>query len=152
MVCTKIETKFLGNVGNLKVFSAQNQVVSKKNKNKKKVFTDFETDLLAEISNSKVFFAQNQVVSKKRKRSSPILRLLFGTTRNSKRLREGCFTMGGLFSNFHPKSTSNPPKRFEFAYFTSQWGSSPPTPPWLRYCSSPNFGQKLGPNLIEDLF
>ena len=56
-VCTKIETKFLGKLGNSKVFSAQNQVVSKK----KKVFNDFETD-------SNVFSAQNQMVSKKKKK------------------------------------------------------------------------------------
>ena len=60
-VCLKIETKFLGKLGNSKVFSAQNQVVSKK----KKVFPEIEADFLAEIRNSKVISAQNQVVSKK---------------------------------------------------------------------------------------
>ena len=76
-VCPKIDTEFLGKLGNSNVFSAQNQVVSKK-KRKKKVFTGFETDFLAEIGNSNVFSAQNQVVSKKKKkRSSPILRLIF---------------------------------------------------------------------------
>ena len=71
-VCPKIQTKFLGKLGNSKFFSFQNQVVSKK----KKVFAEIETDLSAEIGNSKVFSAQNQVVSKK-KRSSPKLRLIF---------------------------------------------------------------------------
>ena len=61
-VCPKIETKFLGKLRNSKVFSAQNQVVSKK----KKVFTEIETDFSAEIENSNVFSAQNQVVSKKK--------------------------------------------------------------------------------------
>ena len=42
-------------------FSAQNQVVSKKQK--KKVFTEIESDFPAEIGNSNVFSAQNQVVS-----------------------------------------------------------------------------------------
>ena len=69
----KIETKFLGKLGNSYVFSAQNQVVSIK----KKVFTGIETDFSAEIRNSKVFSAQNQVVSKKKKRSSRKLRLIF---------------------------------------------------------------------------
>ena len=66
-------------LGNSKVFSARNQVVSKK-KRKKKVFAEIETDFSAEIRNSKVFSAQNQVVSKKKKkkkRSSPKLRLIF---------------------------------------------------------------------------
>ena len=49
-VCPKIETKFLGKLRNSKVFSAQNQVVSKtKKKEKKKVFTEIETDFSAEI-------------------------------------------------------------------------------------------------------
>ena len=55
----------------------------------------------------------------------------FGRNRKSKRFRGGCFPMGrGLFSIFHKKSGSKPPKRCDFAYFTSQWGgSSPPAPP-----------------------
>ena len=56
--------KFLGELGNSKVFSAQNQVVSKK----KKFFAEIESDFLAEIRNSKLFSAQNQVVSKKNKK------------------------------------------------------------------------------------
>ena len=63
-VCPKIETKFLGKLRNSKVFSAQNQVVSKK---KKKVFTEIETDFSAKIGNSNVFSAQNQMVSNKKK-------------------------------------------------------------------------------------
>ena len=54
----------------------------------------------------------------------------FGPIRKSKRLREGCFPMEGLFSIFHKKSASKPPKWCGFAYFISQWGgSSPPAPP-----------------------
>ena len=63
-VCPKIETKFLGKLGNSKVFSAQNQVVSKK----KKVVTEIETDFSAKIGNSNAFSVQNQVVSKKIKK------------------------------------------------------------------------------------
>ena len=79
-VFTKIETDFSAEIGNSNVFFAQNQVVSKKIKIKKKVFTKIETDFSAEIGNSNVFFAQNQAVSKKKKkkkRSSPKLRLIF---------------------------------------------------------------------------
>ena len=69
-VCPKIETKFLGKLGNSKVFSAQIQVISKK----KKVFTEIETDFTAEIGNSNVFSAQNQGGLQKikiKQRSSP---------------------------------------------------------------------------------
>ena len=52
----------------------------------------------------------------------------FGPYRKSKRLRGGCFPMGGLFSIFHKKSASKPPKTCDFAYFTSQWGGSSPPP------------------------
>ena len=45
------------------VFSAQNQVISKK-----KVFAEIETDFSAEIRNLNDFSAQNQVVSKKKKK------------------------------------------------------------------------------------
>ena len=84
-VFTKIESDFSAEIGNSNVFFAQIQVVSKKQKNKKKkkkVFTKIESDFSAEIGNSNVFFAQIQVVSKekekkKKKRSSPKLRLIF---------------------------------------------------------------------------
>ena len=74
-VFTKIESDFSAEIGNSNVFFAQIQVVSQKNKKKKKkVFTIIESDFSAEIGNSNVFFAQIQVVSqkkKKKKRSSP---------------------------------------------------------------------------------
>ena len=129
-VCPKIETKFLGKFGNLKDFSAQNQVVSKK----KKVFTEIETDFSAEIRNSKVFSAQNQVVSKKKKKKKKGLHRscdwFFGQIRKFKRFRGAVFLWGGLFSIFHTKSASKAPKTCDFAYFTSQWGgSSPPASP-----------------------
>ena len=47
-VFTEIETDFSAEIGNSNVFSAQNQVVSKKKKKKKKVFTDIESDFSAE--------------------------------------------------------------------------------------------------------
>ena len=82
-VCLKIETEFLGKLGNSNVFAAQKQVVSKKKKKKKKglhrpklrlhrqkfkrffspktvglqkkVFTEIETDFSAKIGNSNAF-------------------------------------------------------------------------------------------------
>ena len=67
------------NWGNSKVFSSQNQVISKKKKKKKrKVFAKYQSDFSAEIRNSKVFSSQNQVISKKKKkRSSPKFRVIF---------------------------------------------------------------------------
>ena len=54
----------------------------------------------------------------------------FSQFRKFKRLRGGSFRMGGLFSIFHRKSASKAQKTCDFAYFTSQWGSSsPPRPP-----------------------
>ena len=58
-----LTTEFFGNLGNLIVFSAQKQVVSKKKK--KKVFTEIESDFSAKIGNSNVFSAQEQAISKK---------------------------------------------------------------------------------------
>ena len=102
-VCPKIETKFLGELENSKIFSAQNQEVSKKKK--KKVFTEFETNFSAHIGNPNVW--------------------------------------GGLFSIFHKKSASKPPKRCDFAYFTSQWGGARARPPplatlllWWKGCKA----------------
>ena len=51
--------------------------------------------------------------------------------RKFRRLRGGCFRMGGLFSIFHIKSASKAQKTCDLAYFTSQWGGS--SPPWLCY-------------------
>ena len=94
---------------------------------------------------------KNQVVSKKTKKgSSPKLRLIFRpkseiqTFRSSPKLKlifrpkseiqtfqgGAVFLWGGLFSIFHKKLGSKPPKTCDFAYFTSQLGgSSPPAPP-----------------------
>ena len=64
-----IDLECLGKLGNSKLFSAQNQVISKKKKEKKKkVFAKIQCDFSAEIPNSKLFSAQNQVISKKKKK------------------------------------------------------------------------------------
>ena len=61
-VCPKIETEFLGKLGNSNVFPPKNRWSSKK-----KVFTETEFDFAAKIGNSNVFSALKQVVSKKKK-------------------------------------------------------------------------------------
>ena len=82
---------------------------------------------------------------KKTKRSSPKFRVIFRPIRKFRRLRGGCFRMGGLFSIFHIKSASKAQKTCDFAYFASQWGGlePPPPPPWLRYC--PLYGYTIQP-------
>ena len=126
-VCPKIETKFLGKLGNSKIFSAQNQLVSKK---KKKKGLHRNWDWL----NSNVFSAQNQVVSKK-KGLHRNWDWFFGPNRKSKRLRGGCFSMGGLFSIFHKKSPQNHQKRAILHTSQANGGARAPPPPRLRYCT-----------------
>ena len=65
----------------------------RKQKNKKKVFTEIETDFSAEIGNSNVFSARIQVVSKKKKEKGLHRNWdwFFGQIRKFKRLRGGCF-------------------------------------------------------------
>ena len=82
-VCPKIEREFFGNLGNWNIFSAQNQVVSKK---KKKVFTEIETVFWPK-SEIQTFFPPKirwSPNTKNKKRSSPKLRLIFGQSRKFK--------------------------------------------------------------------
>ena len=96
-VFTKIEADFSAKIGNLNVFSAQKQVVSKKKK--KKVFTEIETDFSAKIGNSDAF--SGRITTCTSQPRHPI-------------------SFAGLFSIFHQKSASKAPKTCDFAYFTSQ--------------------------------
>ena len=128
-VFAKIQNDFSAEIQNSNVFSAQNQVISKKKK-KKKVFAKIQNDFSAEIQNSNVFSAQNQVISKKKKRASPKFKAIFlPKFRKFKRFRGGSFRMGGAIFNFSQKIGLKSTKTCHFAYFTSQWGgSSPPRP------------------------
>ena len=108
--------KFLGNS---KVFSAQNQVVSKKKK--KKVFSKIETDFSIEIGNSNVFSTQNQVVSKKKKQSE------------IQTFEEGLFSYGGggTIFNFSQKIGLKSTKNVRFCILHKPMGGAraPPRPP-----------------------
>ena len=75
----RLKSDFSAEIANSNDFFPQNQVISKKRKKKKKVFTEIKSDFSAEIANSNDFFAQTQVISKKKKkkRSSPKLREVF---------------------------------------------------------------------------
>ena len=115
-----------------KVFSAQNQVVSKKKKKKKKkkVFTEIETDFSAQIGDSNVFSAQNQVVSeKKKKRSSPKLRLIFRPKSEIQTLEGGLFSYGGAIFNFSQKIGLKTTKNVRFCVLHKSMGGSSPPPP-----------------------
>ena len=127
-VCPKIQTKFLGKLGNSKVFSAQNQVVSKnKNKNKKKRSSPKLRLIFRPKSEIQRYFPPKFRWSpkEKKKRSSPKLRLIFRPKSEIQTFQGGLFSYGGggLFSIFHKKSGSKPPKTCDFA------GLEPPPPP-----------------------
>ena len=113
----------------------------KKKKKKKKVFSEIETEFPAKIRNSKLFSAQKKVVSKKNKKKGlhQIWDWFFVQFRKFRRLRGGCFRMGGGYFQFF---TNNRPQKHQkhAILHTSQangGGSSPPAPPWLRYCIQP---------------
>ena len=100
-VFAKIQSDFLAEIQNSNVFSAQNQVISKRKKKK------------GLRQNSGRFFL-------------PKFRKL--KTFQGGLFSHGG---GGLFSIFHRKSASKAQKSCDFAYFTSQWGGlePPPRPP-----------------------
>ena len=123
-VCTKIETKFLGNLGNSKVFSAQNQVVSKKKKKKRSspilrlnfrpksqiqsfFSPKFRWEFSAEISNSKLFFAQIQVVSEKKKVFTDFETDCLAQLGNSNVWGGAVFLWGGYFQFFTKNRPQN---------------------------------------------
>ena len=113
-VCPKIETEFLGELGNSKVFSVQKQVVSKK----KKVFTEIETDFLAKIGNSNAFSGR--------------------ITTCTSQLRHP-ISFGGAVFNFSPKLGLKSTKNVQFCILHKPMGRlepppPPPPPSWLRYC------------------
>ena len=126
MLFTKIETDFSAEISNSNVFSAQNQVVSKKKNKKKRSSPNLRLSFGRNLKFKRFFRSK-----KKKKRSSPKLRQIFRPNLEIQTFQgELFFYGGGVFSIFRKKSTSKPPKTCDFAYFTSQWrGSSPPAPP-----------------------
>ena len=137
-VCPEIETKFLGKLGNSKVFPPKIRWSPTKKRSSPKLRLTFRPK-----SEFQTFFWPKFKWSpKKKRRSSPKLRLIFQPNSEIQTFGGGCFPMGGgLFSTFHKKSASKAPKTCDFAYFTSQWGGleppPPPPPPWLRYWLDP---------------
>ena len=135
MVCPKFETKCLGKIGNSKVFSAQNQVISKKKKKKKGL-----------RQNSEWFFDRNPKFKRflrpksgdlqKKKGLRQNSRRFFSQFRNFKRLRGGYFRMGGAIFHFSQKIGLKSTKNMRFCILHKPMGGArapPAPPPWLRY-------------------
>ena len=152
-VCPKIETEFLGNLGDSYVFPPKNRWSPKK-----KVFTEIEADFLAKIGNSNVFSAPKQVISKKKK-SSPKFRLHFPPISEIQALfltesrhelynffttSAPNFLWGGCFQFF----TKNRPQKHKNVRFCilhkPMGGARAPRPPWLRYCSQHRHSRNRG--------
>ena len=129
--CPKIQTKFLGMLGNSKGFFPLKIGWSPK----KKVFAEIESEFSAKIRNSRVFSAQNQVVSKKKERSSPKLSPIFWPKSGIQTFERGLFSYGGAIFNFSQKIGLKTTKNVRFCILHKPMGggSSPPAPPWLRY-------------------
>ena len=103
MVCPKFETKCLGKIGNSKVFSAQNQVISKKKKKKKK----------------------------KKKRYSPKFTAIFLPISQLQTFEGGLFSNGGGYFPFFTENRPQKHKKHAFLHTSQAYGggSSPPRPP-----------------------
>ena len=129
---------------------------------KKKVFTETETDFSAEIGNSSVFSVQNQVVSKKKKKK---VFTEIGTDfsgKRFKRLRGGCFPMGGYFQFFTKNRPQKHQKRAILHTSLANGGARAPLPPLAtllppfqipgyaseHFCPWPREGLSLASNIF----
>ena len=101
-------------------------------KSKKKVFAKIETDFSTEIQR---FFPPKIRWSPKKKGLRQNWDWFFGQIRKFKRLRGGCFPMGGAIFNFSQKIGLKTTKNVRFCILHEPMGPPPPPPPWLRYCS-----------------
>ena len=139
MVCPNFETKCLGKIGNSKVFSAQNQVVSKKKKKKKK-----KKGLR---QNSEWFFGRNPKFkgffhpksgdlqkknkNKNKKRSSPKFTAIFLPISQLQTFEGGLFSNGGAIFHFSQKIGLKSTKNMRFCILHKPMGGAraPPAPP-----------------------
>ena len=139
-VCPKIETKFLGKLGNSKVFPPKIRWSPKKKKKKKRSSLKLRLIFPPKSEIQSFFPPKNRWSPKTKKKTkkkvfaeieTDLLKLIFRLILKIQTFEGGLFSYGrGLFSIFHKKSASKAPKTYNFAYFTSQWwSSSPPRPP-----------------------
>ena len=137
-VCPKIQTKFLGKLGNSKVFSAQNRVVSKKRKKKTGLRRNWDW-FFGRNPKFKGFFPPKLRWSPKKKKKKKGLRRnwdrFFGQIRKFKRLRGAVFLWEGYFQFFTKNRPQKHQKRtiLRTSQANGEGSSPPPPPPWLRY-------------------
>ena len=108
-VFAKIQSDFSAEIQNSNVFSAQNQVISKKKKKKKKkkVFAKIQGDFSSKISQVQTF-------------------------------QGGLFSHGGGYFQFFTENRPQKHKIHAILHTSQDNGGgleTPPPPPWLRYCS-----------------
>ena len=102
-----IQSDFSAEIRNSKVFSAQNQVISKRKKKKKK------------------------------KRSSPKFTAIFLPISQLQTFEGGLFSNGGGYFPFFTENRPQKHKKHAFLHTSQANGGGlepPPPPPWLRYC------------------
>ena len=157
-------------LGNSNVFSAQKQVISKKNK--KKVLTEIEAYFSAKVGNSNVFSAQKQVISKKiKKMVFTEIEANFSAKIGYSNVFAGRITTctlqlwhpisyGGAVFNFSPKNGLKSTKNEQFCILHKAMGGSslrrpPPLTTLLRtVCSFYQLGivvlkRKSKPNSVQ---
>ena len=134
-VCPKIETKFLGKLRYLKVFSAQNQVVSKNKKIKKRSSPELRL-IFRPKSEIQTFFPPKirwspKKKKKKKKRSSPELRLIFRPNSETQTFEEGLFSYGGGYFQFFTKNRPQKHQKRAILHTSQANGGAraPPPPP-----------------------
>ena len=117
-----------------KVFSAQNQVVSKKKKKKKKKGLHRNWDWFSGLNPEfKGFFRPNSggLQKKKKKRSSPKLRLILRPNSEFQTFEGAVFLWGGGYFQFSTKNRHQKHQKVRFCILHKPMGGSraPPPPP-----------------------
>ena len=132
-VCPKIQTKFLGMLGNSKVFSAQNQVVSKKKRSSPKLSLIFrpKSEIQRFFPPKIRWSPKKKKKRKKKKRSSQKLSRIFRPKSEIQTFEGGLFSYGGAIFNFSQKLGLKSTKNVQFCILHKPMGGLEPPPPTL---------------------